>query len=105
MARVALERDDIELVAINDPFITPEYMVICFLLSQVYVHDLLAQLYLFKLEALYVACITMTFVGLLQTYMFKYDSTHGQWKKTEVTLHSEGHLTFGGNPVAIFGCR
>lgn len=27
MARVALERDDIELVAINDPFITPEYMV------------------------------------------------------------------------------
>jgi glyceraldehyde 3-phosphate dehydrogenase len=65
VARVALERDDIELVAINDPFITPEYMA----------------------------------------YMFKYDSTHGQWKKTEVTLHSEGHLTFGGNPVAIFGFR
>lgn len=65
VARVALERDDIELVAINDPFITPEYM----------------------------------------TYMFKYDSTHGQWKKTEVTLHSEGHLTFGGNPVAVYACR
>ncbi len=27
VARVALERDDIELVAINDPFISPEYMV------------------------------------------------------------------------------
>ena len=28
VARVALERDDIELVAINDPFISTEYMVI-----------------------------------------------------------------------------
>jgi glyceraldehyde 3-phosphate dehydrogenase len=65
VARVALARDDIELVAINDPFITPEYMA----------------------------------------YMFKYDSTHGQWKKSDVTLHSEGHLTFGGSPVAVFGCR
>lgn len=37
--------------------------------------------------------------------MFKYDSTHGQWKKTEVAVHSEGHLTFGGNPVAIYGCK
>jgi glyceraldehyde 3-phosphate dehydrogenase len=65
VARVALLRDDIELVAINDPFITPEYMA----------------------------------------YMFKYDSTHGQWTKTNVTLHSEGHLTFGGNPVAVYGAR
>jgi glyceraldehyde 3-phosphate dehydrogenase len=65
VARVALLRDDIELVAINDPFITPEYMA----------------------------------------YMFKYDSTHGQWKNSEVTLHSEGHLTFGGSPVAVFGSR
>lgn len=41
----------------------------------------------------------------LQAYMFKYDSTHGQWKKSDVSLHSEGHLTFGGSPVAVFGCR
>lgn len=27
MARVALERDDIELVAVNDPFISTDYMV------------------------------------------------------------------------------
>lgn len=33
VARVALARDDIELVAINDPFITPEYMVSHFLIS------------------------------------------------------------------------
>jgi len=27
VARVALQRDDIELVAINDPFISTDYMV------------------------------------------------------------------------------
>ena len=27
MARVALQRDDVELVAVNDPFISVEYMV------------------------------------------------------------------------------
>lgn len=27
MARVALQRDDVELVAVNDPFITADYMV------------------------------------------------------------------------------
>ena len=27
MARIALERDDIELVAVNDPFISTDYMV------------------------------------------------------------------------------
>lgn len=27
VARVALERDDVELVAVNDPFITTDYMV------------------------------------------------------------------------------
>lgn len=28
VARVALTRDDIELVAVNDPFIAPDYMVL-----------------------------------------------------------------------------
>lgn len=27
MARVILQRDDVELVAVNDPFITTDYMV------------------------------------------------------------------------------
>lgn len=30
VARVALQRDDVELVAVNDPFITTDYMVIGF---------------------------------------------------------------------------
>lgn len=28
MARVALQRDDVELVAVNDPFISTDYMVL-----------------------------------------------------------------------------
>jgi glyceraldehyde 3-phosphate dehydrogenase len=31
VARVALQRDDVELVAINDPFITTDYMVTIYL--------------------------------------------------------------------------
>lgn len=30
VARVVLERDDVELVAVNDPFITIDYMVFLF---------------------------------------------------------------------------
>ncbi|KAK3223566.1 hypothetical protein Dsin_010591 [Dipteronia sinensis] len=65
VARVALQRDDVELVAINDPFITTEYM----------------------------------------TYMFKYDSVHGQWKHHELKVKDDKTLLFGEKPVTIFGCR
>ncbi|KAF5953402.1 hypothetical protein HYC85_006258 [Camellia sinensis] len=54
VARVALQRNDVELVAVNDPFITTDYM----------------------------------------TYMFKYDSVHGQWKHHDVKKQ-----------VAVFGVR
>lgn len=38
MARVALQRDDVELVAVNDPFITVDYMVFfyCFIFFCLY---------------------------------------------------------------------
>ncbi|KAM7268939.1 hypothetical protein ACFE04_011105 [Oxalis oulophora] len=65
VARVALQRDDVELVAINDPFITTEYM----------------------------------------TYMFKYDSVHGQYKKHELKAKDDKTLLFGDKPVKVFGCR
>ncbi|CAM8985109.1 hypothetical protein QQ045_006035 [Rhodiola kirilowii] len=65
VARVALQRDDIELVAVNDPFINTDYM----------------------------------------TYMFKYDSTHGQWKHHEVKVKDANTLLFGGKPVTVFGHR
>ena len=65
VARVALLRDDIELVAVNDPFISTDYM----------------------------------------TYMFKYDSVHGQWKKHEVKVKDSNTLLFGEKAVTVFGCR
>ncbi|XP_027339300.1 glyceraldehyde-3-phosphate dehydrogenase, cytosolic [Abrus precatorius] len=65
VARVALQRDDVELVAVNDPFITTDYM----------------------------------------TYMFKYDSVHGQWKHHDVTVKDSKTLLFGEKPVTVFGHR
>ncbi len=65
VARVALQRDDIELVAVNDPFITVEYM----------------------------------------TYMFKYDTVHGQWKHHELKVKDSNTLLFGEKPVTVFGIR
>nr|P26521.1 RecName: Full=Glyceraldehyde-3-phosphate dehydrogenase, cytosolic [Ranunculus acris]CAA42903.1 glyceraldehyde 3-phosphate dehydrogenase [Ranunculus acris] len=65
VARVALARDDVELVAVNDPFITTDYM----------------------------------------TYMFKYDTVHGQWKHHELKVKDEKTLLFGEKPVTVFGCR
>ncbi|XP_061366536.1 glyceraldehyde-3-phosphate dehydrogenase, cytosolic [Gastrolobium bilobum] len=65
VARVALQRNDVELVAVNDPFITTDYM----------------------------------------TYMFKYDSVHGQWKHFDVTIKDSNTLLFGDKPVTIFAHR
>ncbi|KAK4778992.1 hypothetical protein SAY86_006520 [Trapa natans] len=65
VARVALQRDDVELVAVNDPFITTEYM----------------------------------------TYMFKYDSVHGQWKHHNIKVKDSSTLLFGEKPITVFGIR
>ncbi|KAK4597708.1 hypothetical protein RGQ29_015287 [Quercus rubra] len=65
VARVALQRDDVELVAVNDPFINTDYM----------------------------------------TYMFKYDTVHGQWKHHELKVKDEKTLLFGEKPVTVFGIR
>jgi len=65
VARVILSREDVELVAVNDPFITTEYM----------------------------------------TYMFKYDSVHGQWKHHDIKVQDDKTLLFGEKSVSVFGCR
>ncbi|GMH21533.1 hypothetical protein Nepgr_023375 [Nepenthes gracilis] len=65
VARVILQSEDVELVSVNDPFISTEYM----------------------------------------TYMFKYDSVHGQWKGHDIKVHDEKTLLFGGKPVTVFGVR
>ncbi|GMJ13266.1 GLYCERALDEHYDE-3-PHOSPHATE DEHYDROGENASE C SUBUNIT [Hibiscus trionum] len=65
VARVALQRNDVELVAINDPFISTDYM----------------------------------------TYLFKYDSVHGQWKHHDVKVRDSKTLLFGEKPVSVSGLR
>nr|UYI36889.1 glyceraldehyde 3-phosphate dehydrogenase [Allium sativum] len=65
VARVILQSEDVELVAVNDPFITTDYM----------------------------------------TYMFKYDTVHGQWKHHEIKVKDSKTLLFGDKPVAVFGCK
>jgi len=63
VCRAAFEHSNIEVVAINDPFIDLEYMV----------------------------------------YMFKYDSTHGQFKGTVTT--SDGKLIINGKSITVSMCR
>ncbi|PSK40633.1 glyceraldehyde-3-phosphate dehydrogenase [Candidozyma pseudohaemuli] len=59
--RIALERKDIKVVAVNDPFIAADYAA----------------------------------------YMFKYDSTHGQYK---AEVSSEGsNLIIGGQKIKVYG--
>lgn len=65
VARVALQSEDVELVAVNDPFITTDYM----------------------------------------TYMFKYDTVHGQWKHSDIKVKDTKTLLLGEKPVTVFGIR
>ena len=44
-------------------------------------------------------------IDLLQTYMFKYDSVHGQWKHHELKVKDDKTLLFGEKPVTVFGIR
>jgi len=63
VTRAALKRDDVNVMAINDPFIDLEYMV----------------------------------------YMFKYDSTHGNFEGT-VEI-ADGKLVINGKAITVFHCR
>ncbi|KAF5954970.1 hypothetical protein HYC85_007826 [Camellia sinensis] len=85
VARVALQSDDVELVAVNDPFITIDYMNFC-------------DFVVFMLFAWMEFCAVWT-------YMFKYDSVHNQWKKNELKVKDSKTLLFGDKPVAVFGSR
>ena len=59
VCRAAFEHDDLEVVAVNDPFIDLNYMV----------------------------------------YMFKYDSTHGQFKGTVEAV--DGKLVINGKKITV----
>ena len=59
VCRAAFEHDDLDVVAVNDPFIDLNYMV----------------------------------------YMFKYDSTHGQFKGTAEAV--DGKLVINGKKITV----
>ncbi|CAK9155825.1 unnamed protein product [Ilex paraguariensis] len=129
VARISLQRDDVELVAINDPFITTDYML------QITVHGSPSSLFtprncplpthytlsLSKVYGFYSVreCKSRRFrrrsnnkdetsffvLNAPPTYMFKYDTVHGQWKHHEVKVKDEKTLLFGEKSVTVFGIR
>ncbi|KAJ7300220.1 hypothetical protein O6H91_Y036200 [Diphasiastrum complanatum] len=38
-------------------------------------------------------------------YMFKYDTVHGNWKHSDITVKDDKTLLFGDVPVTVFNCR
>ncbi len=47
--------------------------------------------------------ITMCLWGVLQAYMFKYDSVHGHAKKHDAKADTENSLLIGGKSIAVYG--
>nr|GEU56536.1 glyceraldehyde-3-phosphate dehydrogenase, cytosolic [Tanacetum cinerariifolium] len=45
------------------------------------------------------------FDKVVEVYMFKYDSVHGQWKKGDIKIKDEKTLLFGDKPVTVFGMK
>jgi len=87
--RNAIEHDDIEIVAVNDPFIETHYAVSCCSLA--------------PLSARNRKCEIEIDSSPSQAYMLKYDSTHGQFKGTiEAT---DSGLTVNGKHVAFYQKR
>ncbi|PWA96398.1 glyceraldehyde-3-phosphate dehydrogenase C2 [Artemisia annua] len=103
VARVALQRDDVELVAVNDPFITTDYMA-CSIVSI----ETEIMVYTVGFSNRMPENLMYGFQCILErvmTYMFKYDSVHGQWKNHELKVKDEKTLLFGEKPVTVFGIR
>ena len=119
VARVALERDDIELVAVNDPFISTDYMVSKPKKLKTHIPQISVTNFSLHARIVDVASPSLfslilrnlkkstnfvfSLVGNPQAYMFKYDSAHGQMKKAEIYAQDLNTLSFGGKKVAVYG--
>jgi glyceraldehyde 3-phosphate dehydrogenase len=87
--RNAIEHGDIDVVAINDPFIDSDYLVSPGATSTIMRWS----------RELTLA----TLVGLQQVYMFKYDSTHGRFKG-DVSFE-DGKLVINGQKINVYAER
>ena len=102
VARVALQSNDVELVAVNDPFISTDYMV-WVIVTYFCIWDFVLHLLTMVNEVgdnLFLVCDWE-----MQTYMFKYDTVHGSWKHHDLKVKDSKTLLFGEKPVTVFGFR
>ncbi|KAG7652283.1 Glyceraldehyde-3-phosphate dehydrogenase type I [Arabidopsis thaliana x Arabidopsis arenosa] len=90
--RIATSRDDIDVVAVNDPFIDAKYMVEKTL----------------KMHHILVFFSTEQMSGFLlpipQAYMLKYDSTHGNFKGS-INVIDDSTLEINGKKVNVVSKR
>jgi hypothetical protein len=131
--RICLQHDDIEVVAVNDPFIDSKYMVSisafcyilfswcssyavfgpkirCCILSTVISPFALVFV---NLDSVSIVTVTVNWAFYtihdrlpfgMQAYMFKYDSTHGI-AKVDVHAVDDKTLQIGSQTVKVFGSR
>ncbi|KNZ51932.1 glyceraldehyde-3-phosphate dehydrogenase, type I [Puccinia sorghi] len=86
VVRNAILHGDVDVVAINDPFIDLEYMVSP---SSIFKNNTETR--------------SLTWRYFFQVYMFKYDSTHGRFKGTVST--SNGKLVINGKSIDVYAER
>ena len=91
--RAAVMKGEVSVVAVNDPFLDVDYMV----------RDQPWMQYLRKKGSLLPPSLSLSLslsTYTLQAYLFKYDSTHGQFQGTVEA--KDGKLIVNGNPIEVF---
>ncbi|KAF7129526.1 hypothetical protein RHSIM_Rhsim10G0010800 [Rhododendron simsii] len=67
--------------------------------------NICVSVYMYMYMYVYVLLDRHNLCLLLNTYMFKYDSVHGQHKKHELTVKDSKTILFGDKPVTVFGVK
>lgn len=96
MLRACIEKN-IKVVAINDPFIDPNYMVSRMVITKEFVLKIR-----FLLSKYITGELEMTRIPkcLFQAYMFNYDSTHGRFKGE--VKEEGGKMIVNGQTISVF---